>query len=161
MFYGCTQAHEEEYSSGSIKQLKQFSKRVQTSLLADAYVSISLRIRLDKPTDTSSLAYAVISLTQHSHIHNPAQPYSCLDAAVFVNKFFVIIYHPSRFASLVHFNRLIYRLFKQRDRYFKNGNIHHAIHHDLGLSLTIFSPHSIRYCISLLKHFRKVNVNYK
>ena len=81
---------------------------MHTSLLADAYVSISLRIRLDKPTDTSSLAYAVISLTQRSHIHNPAQPYSCLDAAVFVNKFFVIIYHPSRFASLVHFNRLIY-----------------------------------------------------
>ena len=33
-------------SSGSIKQLKQFSQRVQTSLLADADVSISLQIRL-------------------------------------------------------------------------------------------------------------------
>ena len=27
----------------------------------------------------------------------------------------------------------------ERDRYFENGNIHHAIHHDLGLSITIFS----------------------
>ena len=45
-FYGCMQAHEEEYSSGSIKQFKWFSQRVQTSQLADADVSISLQIRL-------------------------------------------------------------------------------------------------------------------
>ena len=38
---------------------------------------------------------------------------------------------------------------ESRDRYFKNGKIHHAIHHDLGLSLTIFSLHSTKYCISL------------
>ena len=36
---------------------------------------------------------------------------------------------------------------ESRDRYFKNGKIHHAIHHDLGLSLTIFSLHSTKYCI--------------
>ena len=36
----------------------------------------------------------------------------------------------------------------------ENGNIPHAIHHDLGVSLTIFSLHSIRYCISLLKSLR-------
>ena len=29
MFYGCTQAHEEEYSSGSVKQLKWFNQATQ------------------------------------------------------------------------------------------------------------------------------------
>ena len=41
-----TQVVQSANSSGSIKQLKQFSQRVQTSLLADADVSISLQIRL-------------------------------------------------------------------------------------------------------------------
>ena len=41
-----TQVVQSANSSGSIKQLKWFSQRVQTSLLADADVSISLQIRL-------------------------------------------------------------------------------------------------------------------
>ena len=71
-----TQVAQSASSSGSVKQFKWFSQRVQTSQLADADVSISLRIRLDKLTDTSPLAYAVISLTRCSHIRNPMQPYS-------------------------------------------------------------------------------------
>ncbi|HRM87782.1 MAG TPA: hypothetical protein PL178_07745 [Prevotella sp.] len=41
-----TQVVKSANSSGSVKKLKWFSQRVQTSLLADADVSISLQIRL-------------------------------------------------------------------------------------------------------------------
>ena len=44
-----TQVVQSANSSGSIKQLKLFNQRVQTSLLADADVSISLQIRLRNP----------------------------------------------------------------------------------------------------------------
>ena len=41
-----TQVVQSASSSGSVKQFKWFSQRVQTSQLADTDVSISLRIRL-------------------------------------------------------------------------------------------------------------------
>ncbi len=41
-----TQVAQSSNSSGSVKQFKWFSQRVQTSQLADADVSISLQIRL-------------------------------------------------------------------------------------------------------------------
>ena len=41
-----TQVAQSASSSGSVKQFKWFSQRVQTSQLADADVSISLQIRL-------------------------------------------------------------------------------------------------------------------
>ena len=54
MFYGCTQAHEEEYSSGSVSKLKWFNQATQVVQSASSDVSVSLR----------------------SHIRNPMQPYS-------------------------------------------------------------------------------------
>ena len=74
-FYGCMQAHEEEYSSGSVSQLKWFNQATQVVQLASSDVSVSWCRRLDKLTDTSPLAYAAIFVTQCCHIRNPTQPY--------------------------------------------------------------------------------------
>ena len=40
-FYGCMQAHEEEYSSGSIKQLKWFSQLTQVLQSSNSSSSVS------------------------------------------------------------------------------------------------------------------------
>ena len=41
MFYGCMQAHEEEYSSGSVKQLKWFNQATQVVQSVSSDVSVS------------------------------------------------------------------------------------------------------------------------
>ena len=40
-FYGCTQAHEEEYSSGSVSKLKWFNQATQVVQSASSDVSVS------------------------------------------------------------------------------------------------------------------------
>ena len=40
-FYGCTQVHEEEYSSGSVSQLKWFNQAIQVVQSASSDVSVS------------------------------------------------------------------------------------------------------------------------
>ena len=56
--------------------LKWFNQATQVVQSASSDVSVSWCRRLDKLTDTSPLAYAVIFVTRCSHICNPMQPYS-------------------------------------------------------------------------------------
>ena len=55
---------------------KHMKKNTQVVQSASSDVSVSWYRRLDKLTDTSPLAYAVIFVTRCSHIRNPTQPYS-------------------------------------------------------------------------------------
>lgn len=54
---------------------KHMKKNSQVVQFANSSSSVSEFRRLDKPTDTAPLAYAVIFITQRSHIRNPAQSY--------------------------------------------------------------------------------------
>lgn len=64
-------------------------------------------------------------------------------APAYVEQSFQPIYHPSRFIVEIHINLLIYRYFNGVTDTPENGNIHHAITHDLAPSLTIFAPPGI------------------
>lgn len=64
-------------------------------------------------------------------------------APAYVEQSFQPIYHPSRFIGEIHINLLIYRYFNGVTDTPENGNIHHAITHDLAPSLTIFAPPGI------------------
>ena len=149
-FSQVTQAVQSSNSSSSVSEFKRLSKLMQTSQLADADVSISLQIRLRQLTQPYQLPDAAISVTQRS-LHT--------------NKFYVIIYHPSRFASVIYLNMLICR-------YLNGVTDTSETDKTITLSITIwgypsrFSHYTTpKYCISLLKsdgwHQRKVNVNYK
>ncbi len=61
----------------------------------------------------------------------------------YVEQSFQPIYHPSRFIVEIHINLLIYRYFNSVTDTPENGNICHAITHDLVLSITIFAPPGI------------------
>ena len=64
-------------------------------------------------------------------------------APAYVEQSFQPIYHPSRFIVEIHLNIFIYRYFNSVTDTPENGNIHHAITHDLAPSLTIFAPPGI------------------
>ena len=39
-------------------------------------------------------------------------------------------------------------MFKLRDRCFESGNIHHAIHHDLGKRLRVYTLHNSKKAVT-------------
>ena len=82
---------------------------------------------------------------RNEEFHNRNFVYNWIrtSAPAYVKQSLQPIYHPSRFTFKIHINLLIYRYFNSVTDTPENGNIHHAITHDLAPSLTIFAPPGI------------------
>ena len=83
-------------------------------ILLHASVCSRLLKWLNQTTQVAQSASTADCVTRCSRILNPTQSYLQPDTIVtqrslHMNSFYVIIYHPSRFACIIHLNMLIYR----------------------------------------------------